>query len=362
MSHFTSASLIMFAVAALGITPAQSESHFDATDSAPPTSIMDFVEASPDHTNLAAALRLARLSEMLAQPGDYTLFAPTDSAFATLPPSIIPLLLRPLELAEILRCNVVDGAQLRQDMLDEIDADGRSTTVSPQAWCASAAIRADDSVRIYDNFGASARVTVADQVQSNGVVHVTDSFLLPDPSDIAIIAAYPDTDPNAGQETGEAGPDGQMREDRTIIENLRNVPELSKFLQMIEATDWAERLDSEGSFTLITPNNAAFASISEGEFSRLLEPEQSALLTKLVGSHILRRTLDLDDLRANLSRGPRNFFHTSAETGDAVSIFAAGNAAPRVFDESGRSYDVIEKNLAQSNGVIHVIGGILRPR
>ena len=137
---------------------------------------------SADHTTLVAAVKAAGLVEALEGPGPFTVFAPTNDAFGKLPAGTVDTLLKPENkdtLVKILTAHVVAGSVTAADLAKRIKANGGSynmTTLSGDTL--TAAIRGG-KVYIFDESGGAAEVTVADVIQSNGVIHVVNDVLLP---------------------------------------------------------------------------------------------------------------------------------------------------------------------------------------
>ena len=137
---------------------------------------------SPIHTTLVAAVKAAGLVDTLSGPGPFTVFAPTDDAFAALPPGTVETLLLPenkAKLTEILTYHVVP-ANATSDVVGGMIADHNGahavTTVSGGNLIAT---NRDGVIRLSDAQGRVATVTTADVLQSNGVIHVIDTVLLP---------------------------------------------------------------------------------------------------------------------------------------------------------------------------------------
>jgi uncharacterized surface protein with fasciclin (FAS1) repeats len=137
---------------------------------------------SADHTTLVAAVQAAGLVETLSGEGPFTVFAPTNDAFAKLPAGTVDTLLLPEnkdQLVKILTCHVVAARALSTDIVGMIEADGGMHKVGTVGGCDFTASLKDGMVMIEDGQGNMATVTIADVVQSNGVIHVIDTVLLP---------------------------------------------------------------------------------------------------------------------------------------------------------------------------------------
>ena len=144
--------------------------------------IIDNAVNSKDHTTLVAAVKAAGLVETLKSPGPFTVFAPTNAAFAALPAGTVDTLLKPENkgmLTTVLTYHVVagkwDAAALSKMIMD---GKGMATikTVSGGTLTAKAS---GAKVMLTDEKGGTATVTIADVYQSNGVIHVIDKVLLP---------------------------------------------------------------------------------------------------------------------------------------------------------------------------------------
>ncbi len=137
---------------------------------------------SPIHTTLVAAVTAAELVDTLSGPGPFTVFAPTDEAFAMISDESLSALLLPENIAQlqkVLTCHVV-GAEVMSDALQGmIDADGGTHPIPTVGGCTLQGTYAGDTFTITDEQGRDATVTIADVKQSNGVIHVIDRVLLP---------------------------------------------------------------------------------------------------------------------------------------------------------------------------------------
>jgi uncharacterized surface protein with fasciclin (FAS1) repeats len=144
--------------------------------------VVDIAIGSADHTTLVAAVKAADLVATLKSDGPFTVFAPTNDAFNKLPEGTVANLLKPEnkeQLATILTYHVVSGNLDAAAVLDAINkGDGKVvlTTVSGGKLTASLDM---GKVKLTDESGNSAYVTVADLKGTNGVIHVIDAVVLP---------------------------------------------------------------------------------------------------------------------------------------------------------------------------------------
>ncbi len=137
---------------------------------------------SADHTTLVAAVTAAGLAETLMGEGPFTVFAPTNDAFAKLPAGTVETLLLPENkdtLVKILTCHVVGKAVLAEALQGMIADDGGKHPVPTLGGCTLQATYDGGTMMLTDEAGNVATVTIADVIQSNGVIHVIDTVMLP---------------------------------------------------------------------------------------------------------------------------------------------------------------------------------------
>jgi len=137
---------------------------------------------SADHTTLVAAVQAAGLVETLSGAGPFTVFAPVNAAFDALPAGTVETLLKPENkemLTKVLTCHVVAANALSDAIMKMVDDDGGTHPVTTVGGCVLQIKYEGDKISITDENGGVANVTIADVVQSNGVIHVIDAVLLP---------------------------------------------------------------------------------------------------------------------------------------------------------------------------------------
>ena len=137
---------------------------------------------APNLTTLVAAVQAAGLAETLAGEGPFTVFAPTNEAFEALPEGTVENLLKPEnkdQLTKILLSHVVPAEATSEIAMGMVsDSDGRHNVETASGDTITLAVQGGNLV-VFDESGGAATVTTADVMQSNGVVHVIDSVLLP---------------------------------------------------------------------------------------------------------------------------------------------------------------------------------------
>jgi uncharacterized surface protein with fasciclin (FAS1) repeats len=137
---------------------------------------------SADHTTLVAAVQAAGLVETLSGEGPFTVFAPVNAAFDALPAGTVENLLKPENkemLTKVLTCHVVAANAMAADAMKMIADDGGQHEVTTVGGCKLWLKMDGDKLTVTDENGGVANVTIADVVQSNGVIHVIDAVLLP---------------------------------------------------------------------------------------------------------------------------------------------------------------------------------------
>jgi uncharacterized surface protein with fasciclin (FAS1) repeats len=148
----------------------------------PSKNIIENAVNSKDHTTLVAAVKAAGLVKTLSGSGPFTVFAPTNDAFAKLPAGTVDNLLKPENkdmLAKVLTYHVIPAAAMSDAVNKMIMDDGGKHMVKTVSGGSLTLMAKDGKIMIMDESGQTAAVTIADVKQSNGVIHVIDTVLLP---------------------------------------------------------------------------------------------------------------------------------------------------------------------------------------
>jgi uncharacterized surface protein with fasciclin (FAS1) repeats len=173
----TAAALLLSATAAFAENPMVGGAAMYADKN-----IIENAVNSADHTTLVAAVTAAGLVETLSGAGPFTVFAPTNDAFAKLPAGTVETLVMPEnkdQLTKILTCHVVGAQALAADVVKMVADGGGMHKIMTVGGCELTASVVDGMVKITDGMNNVATVTIADVMQSNGVIHVIDTVLLP---------------------------------------------------------------------------------------------------------------------------------------------------------------------------------------
>ena len=276
--------------------------------------IVDTAVNAGTFTTLAKALDAAGLIDTLKGPGPFTVFAPTDAAFAKLPAGTLDSLLAdPDKLRAVLTYHVVSG----------------KVTAADAARLASAMTVEGEDVAISTSNGTvhvgGATVTTPDVMASNGVIHVIDSVLLP-PS----FAATPQVAPNSTSD---------------IVDTAVSAGQFTTLATALDAAGLIDTLKGPGPFTVFAPTDAAFAKLPAGTLDSLLADPDT--LRSVLTYHVLPGRVTAADA-ANLQSA------TTVE-GEDVSI-TANDGAVQIDDAN-----VTQPDVVASNGIIHVIDTVILP-
>ena len=148
----------------------------------PSRNIIENAVNSRDHTTLVAAVKQAQLVDTLSGRGPFTVFAPTNAAFAMLPSATVSSLMQDAnraQLQQILTYHVVPGRISAQDLMARIRQGGGRASLTTVEGDVLSVMQHGSEVHVTDTKGNMARVTTANVFQSNGVIHVIDKVLMP---------------------------------------------------------------------------------------------------------------------------------------------------------------------------------------
>lgn len=284
-----------------------------------PNTIVDVAVADGRFTTLVTALQAAGLVETLQGDGPFTVFAPTDDAFAALPEGALDGLLADEEaLTNVLLYHVVSGEFLAADV---VGLDGQMVETASGESVQIAVM--DGNVMVND-----ATVIITDIETSNGVIHVVDAVILP-PS------------------MSEGAEEEMMAEEKTIVDVAVEDGRFTTLVGAVEAAGLVDALTSEGPFTVFAPTDEAFAALPEGALDALVADTDAlsdVLLYHVVEGEVLAAdVLELDGQKVETLLGQ---FVDITIDGEMVMIDNA---------------QVVITDIPASNGVIHVIDAVLLP-
>ncbi|WP_428551970.1 fasciclin domain-containing protein [Pseudomonas edaphica] len=148
----------------------------------PTKTIVENAVNSKDHTTLVAAVKAAGLVDTLNSKGPFTVFAPTNEAFAKLPAGTVDTLIKPehkADLTKILTYHVVAGTHTAKQLMADAKMNGGKVMLKTVQGESLSVMLHDGKLWVEDAKGDKATVTIADVMQSNGVIHVIDTVMLP---------------------------------------------------------------------------------------------------------------------------------------------------------------------------------------
>ncbi len=175
-------SVSVIALAAASVVLAAKNPMVGGKEMYPNKNIIENAVNSADHTTLVAAVKAAGLVQTLEGPGPFTVFAPTNAAFAKLPAGTVETLLKPENketLVKILTYHVVAGRLSAADIKKMIKAGHGAAELKTVSGGTLTAMMKGSTIELKDEKGGTSMITQANVFQSNGVIHVVDSVLLP---------------------------------------------------------------------------------------------------------------------------------------------------------------------------------------
>jgi len=282
-----------------------------AADEEPTKNIVETAQSVDDLSTLVQAVIAADLVETLSGDGPFTVFAPTNEAFAALPEGTLDDLLKPEnkdQLVKILTYHVVSGTVLSSDL-----ADGDVPTLE------------GDTVKVMvDPITINgAGVVTPDVLATNGVVHVIDQVLLP-PSE--------PTDDTPAEPT------------QSIVEIASGDDRFSTLVAALQAADLVDALSGDGPFTVFAPTNDAFAALGS-TVDDLLKPENKEQLQQVLLYHVLGAEILSTDLT----------------DGQEAETLQGGKVLARLDPVRINDANVIQADVLATNGVIHALDKVLIP-
>jgi uncharacterized surface protein with fasciclin (FAS1) repeats len=271
--------------------------------------VVDVIVNSTEHDTLEAAVIAAELADDLSGPGPFTVFAPTDAAFAALPAGTIETLLAD------------PTGVLTQILLYHVVGDGVLSTTLSDGQTITTLLGENITVTIGMNgvMINNAMVTVADIVADNGVVHVIDAVLLPP-------APQPTT---------------------TVVDVIVNSDVHNTLEAAVVAAGLVETLSGTGPFTVFAPTDAAFAALPAGTVETLLA-DPTGTLTQILLYHVV----GAQALSTDLTNGQT----VATLQGQTVTVTINADG---VFINNAQ---VTVADIVTDNGVIHVIDAVLLPQ
>jgi len=301
-----------------------------AAASHPTVNIVELAESVPTLSTLVAAVVAGDLAETLSSPGPFTVFAPTNDAFGKLPAGTLDDLMKPEnkgQLVDILTYHVLP----EQVLSSQLSRSQKVQTVEGKTLHIYKDSRL--GVQLCDTCDGKnfKRVTAADNLATNGVAHIIDGVLLPPASPTTTAAPKL---PN-------------------IVELAESVKDLSTLVSAVVAGDLVDTLSS-GTFTVFAPTNDAFAALPAGTLDSLMKPENKKELVDILTYHVLPKKALVDDLDL--------FQAETTVEGKLLHVQKWGGVmkvGPSLSSADLKT--VITADQLASNGVAHIVDGVLLP-
>lgn len=309
--------MILGAVGVAGLVLTGCDSSDD--DEPKPAGLPDIVQlaqANPDLSILVEAVVSASLVDTLKAPGPFTLFAPTNTAFAALLSELgvtkAQLLADKALLTAVLTYHVIPAkVEKAQIPLGKAIKTVQGSILKVEA--------ANNALSITDGRNRSALITATDLQAKNGVVHLVDKVILP---------------PN-----------------KNIVETAQSLPQFSVLVEAVVAADLQTVLSGTGPFTVFAPTNDAFALLlTELGVTKTALLANKALLTKVLTYHVLPSLT----LKAEV---PINTALTTVQ-GESLQV----SSALVITDQRNRTANIVIADVLTSNGVIHAIDKVILPK
>lgn len=320
--------LVVVLALALSLAPVQPAFAQDAD-------IVDTAVAAGSFNTLVTAVQAAGLVDTLKGEGPFTVFAPTDEAFAKLPAEVLAAALADPEglLTQVLLYHVVPGKVMSTDLSDGLEA----TTVQGEAVTFTIA----DGKAMVNN----ANIVAADVEASNGVIHVIDTVILP-PSIVAAAAA---TEEAVAEATATPAPAEEAMAEAAmadIVDTAVAAGSFNTLVAAVQAAGLVDALKGEGPFTVFAPTDDAFAKLPQSTIDALLA-DPTGDLTQILLYHVVPGKV----MAADLSDG----LQATTLQGGAVT-FKLSDGGAMVNDAN-----IVATDIETSNGVIHVIDSVILP-
>ena len=147
---------------------------------------------------------------------------------------------------------------------------------------------------------------------------------------------------------------------KNIIENAVNSKDHTMLVAAVKAAGLVETLSGAGPFTVFAPTNAAFAKLPKGTVDNLLKPESKDALTGVLTYHVIAGKISAADVVAAIKKGGGKFVAKTVAGGDLT--FSLKGKKVQITDANGGKSYVTIADVNQSNGVIHVVDGVLLPK
>lgn len=270
-------------------------------------SIVTVVGESPQLTTFAEAIQATDLLQTLEEEGPFTLFAPSDAAFAKLPEGALEELLEDGNedvLLAILKYHIISGKVPSGSLVDGQVA----ATLQGENFVVST----NDGIRVNGTL-----VATPDIAAGNGMIHIVDEVLMP-----------------------------LSMQEKNITQLVLANDNLSFLASALESADLVKTLSQQGTFTVFAPTNDAFEALPGDMLTNLLKPENKEVLGSLLGYHVIGSKLMASDLRKDQKVITTQGESITVDPEDGLKINGAVVTGP---------------DIKASNGVLHLVNKVILP-
>jgi transforming growth factor-beta-induced protein len=315
--------------------------------------IVEIAAGNDNFSTLVAAVTAGDLAGTLSGEGPFTVFAPTNDAFAALPEGLVAALVKPENkavLQKILTYHVVPAKVMAADVVAGIKNGGGTLSATTVEGGNFSVMLGGGGVQIKDAQGNIANVTATDIAGSNGVIHVIDRVILP-----------------AGVNPADLLPKKEMKTGMMMEAPEPNIASIAvgndNFETLVAALGAAGLVDmfkSAGEYTVFAPIDDAFDALPEGTVATLVKPENKATLQGILAFHVVPAVITAEKLVGAITKAGGHY--TIPTLGDQTLVASIDDGSVILTDGNGNRSKVILTDVEASNGIIHAIDTVLLPK
>jgi transforming growth factor-beta-induced protein len=300
-------------------------------------------KSAPEFSTLVSALTAGDLVSALQGNGPFTVVAPTNSAFAALPPTVLSKLLLPInkpELQKILKYHLVSG-NFNSTALTSLAGNNTPTAATLEGSSLKFTI-VNGALKINSNTSTPqvGSVITPNVSATNGIIHVIDQVLLPSTFDPASLKDAP-----------------TVSASNNIVQTAIASKDFSTLVAAVKAAGLVDTLSGTGPFTVFAPTNDAFAKVPADVLSKLVLPENKDALVKVLTYHVVSGKYTADELVK--VKQLKTVEGSSVEIDNALALYRINSKS--LTNSLPTDTNVNLTNIQTSNGIIHSIDSVLIP-
>lgn len=338
----------LLAIMSMALVPTASNAQ-DMSDK----TVVEIAVGNDNFSTLVAAVKAAGLAGTLSGEGPFTVFAPTDEAFAALPEGLVAALVKPENkavLQKILTYHVVPAKVMAADVVAGIKSGGGTLKATTAEGGNFSVMLNDGNVQIKDAQGNMANVTATDIAGSNGVIHVIDRVILP--AGVNPAALLPKKEMKTGMMM--EAPEPNIASIAVGNENFETL------VAALGAAGLVDMFKSAGEYTVFAPTDDAFDALPEGTVANLVKPENKATLQGILAYHVVPATITAEKLVGAITKA--GGYYNLPTLGNQTLVASIDDGSVILTDGNGNKSKVIITDVTGSNGVIHAIDTVLLPK